>query len=245
MERSLGIEMKELRPPAPRVAGERGDLEEAPEAAQRHPGAAGGDRPRRAHRGAEDQAGRGGGQPPGGAAAPELRGHPRRRAQGGAGEGRAGGGQPAPGGLDRQEVHQPRAAVPGPDPGGQHRPDEGGGQVRVQARLQVLHLRHLVDPPGHHPRDRRSGPHHPHPGAHDRDDQQADPDQPLPGAGDRPRADAGGDRREDGAPARQGAQGPEDRQGADLASRRRSARRKTPTWATSSRTRAWSRPRMR
>ena len=39
-------------------------------------------RPRRAHRGAEDQAGRGGGQPPGRAAAPQLRGDPRRRAQG-------------------------------------------------------------------------------------------------------------------------------------------------------------------
>ncbi|MFO0967895.1 MAG: RNA polymerase sigma factor region1.1 domain-containing protein [Gemmataceae bacterium] len=29
------------------------------------------------------------------------------------------------------------------------------------------------DPPGHHPRYRRSGLHHPHPGAHDRDDEQA------------------------------------------------------------------------
>ena len=37
----------------------------------------------------------------------------------------------------------------------------------------------------------------------------------LPRAGVRPRADAGRDRREDGAAARQGAQGPEDRQGAD------------------------------
>ena len=35
-------------------------------------------------------------------------------------------GEPAPGDLDRQEIHQSRAAVPGPDPGGQHRPDEGG-----------------------------------------------------------------------------------------------------------------------
>ena len=40
---------------------------------------------------------------------------------------------------------------------------------------------------------------------------------PLPRAGARPRADAGRDRREDGAAARQGPQGPEDRQGADLA----------------------------
>ena len=75
----------------------------------------------------------------------------------------------------------PGAAVPGPDPGGQHRPDEGGGQVRVPAGLQVLHLRHLVDSPGHHPGHRRPGPHHPHPRAHDRDHQQAHPHQPLPG----------------------------------------------------------------
>ena len=35
-------------------------------------------------------------------------------------------GQPAPGDLDRQEIHQSRAAIPGFDPGRQHRPDEGG-----------------------------------------------------------------------------------------------------------------------
>ena len=31
------------------------------------------------------------------------------------------------------------------------------------------HVRHVVDPPGHHPLDRRPGAHHPHPGPHDRD----------------------------------------------------------------------------
>ena len=110
-----------------------------------------------------------------------------RRGQ--AGQERAGRGQPAAGRLDRQEVHQPRPAVPRPDPGGQHRPDEGRGQVRVPARLQVLHLRHVVDPPGDHARDRRPGAHDPHPGAHDRDDQQAGahPAQPGPGAGARAR----------------------------------------------------------
>ena len=84
-------------------------------------------------------------------------------------------GEPAPRDLHRQEVHQPRPAVPGPDPGGQHRPDEGGGQVRVPPRLQVQHLRHLVDPPGDHAQHRRPGADHPHPRAHDRDDQQAGP----------------------------------------------------------------------
>ena len=81
-------------------------------------------------------------------------------------------GQSAPRDLDRQEIHQSRPAVPGPDPGGQYRPDEGGRQIRVPARLQVLDLCHLVDQAGDHPLDRRPGAHHPHPGAHDRDDQQ-------------------------------------------------------------------------
>ena len=35
-------------------------------------------------------------------------------------------GQPPPRHLDRQEIHQPRPAVPRPHPGRQHRPDEGG-----------------------------------------------------------------------------------------------------------------------
>ncbi len=105
---------------------------------------AGGAGPRRPDRGPQDQAGRGGGQPPGRAAPPQLRGHPGGRAQGRAGQGRAGRGQPAPRGVHRQEVHQPRPAVPRPDPGGQHRPDEGRRQVRVQARLQVL----APTPPG-------------------------------------------------------------------------------------------------
>ncbi len=47
-------------------------------------------------------------------------------------------------------------------------PDAGRGQVRVSPRLQVQHVRHLVDSPGDHPGDRRSGADDPHPGAHDR-----------------------------------------------------------------------------
>src|SRR3546814_4545120 len=56
-----------------------------------------------------------------------------------------------------RSVHQPRPAVPRPDPGGQHRPDEGGRQVRAPPRLQVLDVCHVVDPPGDHPLDRRPG----------------------------------------------------------------------------------------
>ena len=87
-------------------------------------------------------------------------------------------GEPAPRRLDRQEVHRPRDVVPGPDPGGQHRPDPGGREVRLREGLQVLHLRHVVDPAGDHPRHRRPGPHDPHPGPHGGDDQPPDPGQP-------------------------------------------------------------------
>ena len=65
---------------------------------------------------------------------------------------------------------------------GQHRPHARGREVRVPARLQVLDLRHLVDPPVGEPGDRRPGAHHPHPGAHDRDHQQGDPHVALSGA---------------------------------------------------------------
>ena len=177
---------------------------------------------------------------------PHRRPGPAGRARGEPGQEGDGRGQPAPRDLDRQEVHQPRPAVPGPDPGGQHRPDEGRGQVRVPARLQVLDLRHLVDPPGDHALDRRSGAHDPHPGAHDRDDQQAGARLAPDAARVRPRADARGARPQAQHAARQGPQGPQDRQGADLASRRRSATRRIRTSATSSRTRtpsSRSRPR--
>jgi RNA polymerase primary sigma factor len=93
--------------------------------------------------------------------------------------------------LHRQEIHQPGLAVPRPHPGRQHRPDEGGRQVRVPARLQVLHLCNVVDSSGDHPVDRRPGAHHPYPGAHDRDDQQDRAHVAPDAARDRPRADAG------------------------------------------------------
>ena len=104
-------------------------------------------------------------------------------------------GQPAPRGLDRQEVPQPRPLLPRPHPGGQHRPDEGGREVRVPPRLQVLDLRHVVDPPGHHPLDRRPGADDPHPGPHDRDDEQAAQRHQEADPEEGPRAVDRGDRR--------------------------------------------------
>src|SRR2546427_603167 len=75
-------------------------------------------------------------------------------------------GQPPAGGLDRQTLRRPGNALPRPDPGGEPRADPGRREVRLLEGLQVLDVRHVVDPPGHHPRHRRPGPHHPHPRAH-------------------------------------------------------------------------------
>jgi hypothetical protein len=59
---------------------------------------------------------------------------------------------------------------------GQLWPDPRGGKVRLHQGLQVLDLRHLVDPAGDHPSDGRPGPHHPDPGSHGRGDQQTGTD---------------------------------------------------------------------
>ena len=50
-------------------------------------------------------------------------------------------------------------------------PDPRGREVRLAARLQVLDLRDLVDPPGDHARAGRPVAHDPHPGAHGRADE--------------------------------------------------------------------------
>ena len=77
-------------------------------------------------------------------------------------------GEPAPRRLDRQEARQLEPRTFRPHSRGRPRPDEGRREkFEYTARLQVLHLCNLVDPPVHQPRDRRPGPHHPHPGAHE------------------------------------------------------------------------------
>ena len=88
--------------------------------------------------------------------------------------------------------------------------------------------------------DRRPGAHHPHPGAHDRDHQQDRAHLAADAQRDRPRAHARGAGREARHAAGEGAQGAQDRQGAVVAWRPRSATRRIRTSATSSRTRTRS-----
>src|SRR3978361_1858559 len=62
----------------------------------------------------------------------------------------------------------PLPAPPGqgparPDPGGQPRPRARRRQVRLAPRVQVLHLRHVLDPPGDRPGARPEGQPDPHP----------------------------------------------------------------------------------
>jgi RNA polymerase primary sigma factor len=57
------------------------------------------------------------------------------RARGAPSEEGDSGGEPTPRDLHRQEIHQPRPAIPRPDPRRQHRPDESRRQIRVPSRI--------------------------------------------------------------------------------------------------------------
>ena len=100
---------------------------------------------------------------------PDGRAVPGRRRRP-AGQAAADRGQPAARGVHRQALHRPRPGLPGPDPGGQPRAHPRRGEVRLHQGLQVLHLRHVVDPPGHYQGHCRPGADHPDPRAHGRDD---------------------------------------------------------------------------
>ena len=117
------------------------------------------------------------------------------RARRHAGQAADGRGQPAPRRLDRERLSGPRAELPRPDPGGLAGADPGGREVRLPPRLQVLHLRDLVDPPGGDAGDRRQGADDPHPRPHGREAEPGRPRRAPAGAEAGPRAGAGGDRR--------------------------------------------------
>ena len=159
-----------------------------------------------------------------------------RRARDGAGQARIDRSEPASRRLDCEEVHESRPPVSRPHSRGQHRPDEGRGEIRVAARLQVLDLRDVVDSPSHHARDCRSGAHDPHPRPHDRDDQQTGSHFARARAGVGTRAD---ERRDRAArwtcPSRRFATFSRSRRSRSL-SKRRLAKRKIRTSATSSKT---------
>ena len=76
-------------------------------------------------------------------------------------------GEPAPGGLDRAALQLRAHAARRPDPGGQHRPHQGGRALRLPSRLPLLDVRVVVDPARHLARARRQGARGAAAGAHD------------------------------------------------------------------------------
>ena len=68
-------------------------------------------------------------------------------------------GQPPAGRLDRRGYAGHGLRLPGPHPGGEHPAHPRGQEVRLRQGLQVLHLRHVVDPPGRQPGTGRAEPH--------------------------------------------------------------------------------------
>ena len=84
---------------------------------------------------------------------------------------------------------------------------------KVAPRIQIFHLRDLVDPPGDDARDCRPGSHDPHSRAHDRDDQQTDSHQPPARPGTWPRGHLGRNRQTHGDSGGEGPQDSENRAG--------------------------------
>ena len=143
-------------------------------------------------------------------------------------------GQPAPRRLDRERLPGPRPQLPRPDPGGLARADPRGREVRLPARLQVLDLRDLVDPPGGDAGDRRQGADDPHPGPHGGEAEPGRPRRAPARAATRARARAGGDRRRAALADRARCARSCASRSCRSRSRSRSATRTTPSSATSS-----------
>ena len=151
-------------------------------------------------------------------------------------------GEPAPRRLDREGLSGPRPQLPRPDPGGLARADPGGREVRLPPRLQVLHLRDLVDPPGGDAGDRRQGADDPHPRPHGREAEPGRPRRAPARAAAGPRAGAGGDRRRSCAGRCATCATSCGSRSCRSRSRSRSATRTNPSSATSSPTRASAEP---
>ena len=99
--------------------------------------------------------------------------------------------EPAPRRLDREALPRARRAVPRSDPGRHARPEPRRREVRLAAGLQVLDLRHLVDPPVGTTRGRQPRAHDPHPGARRRAPTEAVARGAAARGRVRPRADQG------------------------------------------------------
>src|SRR5207248_3474908 len=113
-------------------------------------------------------------------------------------------GAPAVRAVGREEGPEPGPAVPGPDSRGDDRVRSGGREVRPPPRVQVLHLCHLVDPPGGSSSVGGQGENDPPAGAQGR---QAAQDPPLRAdlaCGAVPRSDTCGDRNGGGPTERGG-----------------------------------------
>ena len=76
--------------------------------------------------------------------------------------------EPPPRRVDREALPGARPVAARPDPGGDHRADPRGREVRLAPRLQVLDVRDVVDPAGRAARRREQVAHDPHPRAHRR-----------------------------------------------------------------------------
>ncbi len=103
--------------------------------------------------------------------------------------------EPAPRRVDRQALQGPGDALQRPDPGGHDRAHQGRGEVRPPPWLQVLDLRHLVDPAGDRARPRREVAHGSDPRARGAADEGDRPRRAQAGARAWPRPPARRDRR--------------------------------------------------
>ena len=102
--------------------------------------------------------------------------------------------QPPPGRVDRKALPGPWPLAARPDPGRDHRAHPGGREVRLAQGVQVLDVRHLVDPPGRAARGREQVTHDPDPGPHRRARAADRPRGARAHSEARPPADRGGGR---------------------------------------------------